>query len=119
MRKTCWFVAVLCLSACVGCTQPSQNPEQLREKTANATAEMKRDAQAVASGIREGWSRDKPLDLNSATKDDLRSLPGITDAKADRIVAGRPYAQPDDLVTRRILPKSEYDQISDRIVAKR
>jgi hypothetical protein len=32
------------------------------------TEAVKRDARAVAAGIREGWSRDKPLDLNAATK---------------------------------------------------
>ena len=40
---------------------PSQNPQELKEKTAQATAELKGNAQAVAAGVREGWSRDKPL----------------------------------------------------------
>jgi DNA uptake protein ComE-like DNA-binding protein len=110
--------ALFLLAASVACTQPPQNSEQLKEKTAAATAQMKADAQAVASGIREGWSRDKPLDLNSATRDQLLSLPGMTDPEADRVIAARPYNQPDDLVKRRILPKAEYDQITDRITAK-
>jgi len=42
------------------------NPQELKEKTARATAELKVDAKAVAAGVREGWSRDKPLDLNTA-----------------------------------------------------
>ena len=54
------------LVALGGCTQ-QQNPQDLKEKTAQATAEVKKDAKAVAEGIREGWSRDKPLDLNTAT----------------------------------------------------
>ena len=106
------------LTLVAGCTQP-QNPQDLKEKTAETTAELKRDAKAVAAGIREGWSRDKPLDLNSATKEQLLTLPGLTSAQADRIIADRPYRQPDELVTRRILPKSEYDKISDRLKASR
>ena len=80
---------------------------------------MKRDAKAVAEGIREGWSRDKPLDLNLATKDQLETLLGMTAAEADRVIAGRPYNEPGELVTRRILSKTEYGKIADRVTARR
>lgn len=109
------------LAALVSCTQPQQNPQELREKTAEATAQAKSDAKAVAEGIREGWNRNsnQPLDLNSATKGQLLSLPGLTSAEADRVIADRPYSDPGELVTRHILPKTEYDKISDRVTAKR
>jgi competence protein ComEA len=109
---------ILLLAGLAGCTRP-QNSQELKEKTAQATAEVKRDAKAVAAGIREGWSRDKPLDLNTATKEQLISLPGMKAAEADRVIAGRPYNEPGELVTRRIMPKTEYDKIADRITAKR
>ena len=102
----------------VGCN-PHEDPQELKEKTARETATMKRDARAVAEGIREGWSRDKPLNLNTASKDDLMALPGITSAEADRVIDGRPYHSPDELVSRHILGKQEYDKISDRVVAKK
>jgi hypothetical protein len=79
---------ILLLVGLAGCTQ-QQNTQELKEKTAHATAEVKRDAEAVAAGIREGWSRDKPLDLNTATKEELLSLPGVTAVEADRVIAGR------------------------------
>ena len=110
--------AILLLAALAGCTQ-QQNSQDLKEKTAQATAEVKRDAKAVAAGIREGWSRDKPLDLNTATKEQLLSLPGVTAAEADRVIAGRPYKEPGEVVTRRIMPKTEYDKIADRVTAKK
>jgi DNA uptake protein ComE-like DNA-binding protein len=110
---TIWLLAAL-----AGCTQP-QNSQELKEKTAQATAEVKRDAKAVAAGIREGWSRDKPLDLNIATKEQLLSLPGMTEAEADRVIAGRPYNDPSDLVKRHIMPKAEYDKIADQVTAKK
>ncbi len=109
---------LLLLAALTGCSQP-QNSQDLKEKTAQATAEVKRDAQAVAAGIREGWSRDKPLDLNTATKDQLMSLPGVTPAQADRVLASRPYNEPGDLVTRHIMPKAAYDKIANQVTAKK
>jgi competence protein ComEA len=109
----------LLLLALAGCTTQQQNPQQLKEKTAQATEEVKRDARAVAAGIREGWSRDKPLDLNAATKDQLLSLPGVTSAQADRMIANRPYDKASDLLSRRIIPKSEYDKIADLITVEK
>ena len=108
---------VLLLASLVSCIQPD-NPQDLKEKTAKATEDAKRDAKAMAEGIREGWSRDKPLNLNTATKDDLLRLPGISSAEADRIIAERPYHDPDELVSRHILPKSKYDRIADLVKVK-
>ena len=105
---------VLFLAVLVGCTQ-RQDPRDLKEKTAETTAELKRDAKDVAAGIREGWNRDKPVDLNNASKEQLLALPGVTSAEADRIIAERPYRDPGELVTRRIMSKAEYDKISDRL----
>jgi len=96
-----------------------RNSQDLKERTAEATAAAKRDAKAVAAGIKEGWSRDKPLDLNSAAKEDLTALPGISVADANRIIDGRPYDSPNDLLSRRILPKAKFDQIADRVKANK
>ena len=109
---------ILLLASLTACPQP-QNPQDLKEKTAQATAEVKRDAKAVAAGIREGWSRDKPLDLNTATKEQLLTLPGVTAVQADRVIARRPYSEPRELVTRHIMPKTEYDKIADRLTVKK
>ena len=43
----------------------------------------------------------------------------MTAAEADRVIAGRPYDEPGELVTRRIMPKTEYDKIADRVTAKK
>lgn len=96
-----------------------QNPQQLKEKTAATTAALKSDAKAVASGVREGWSRDKPLDLNHASEAQIVSLPGVDAREAERIIANRPYSTPEDLVTRGVLTRREYEKISDRVTAKK
>ena len=107
-------LAILLLAALIGCNQ-QPSPQEVREKAAQATAEVKSDAKAVAEGIEEGWNRNKPLDLNTATKEQLRGLPGMTAAEADRVIAGRPYDRVDGLLTRHIILKSEYDRISGQI----
>jgi DNA uptake protein ComE-like DNA-binding protein len=101
-----------------GCSK-NQSPQEIRQQTAQATADLKRDAKAVAQGVREGWNRDKPLNLNSATKDQLVDLPGVTAGDAERIVEGRPYDDPQQLVTRKIVSQAKYDKFADRVVAKR
>jgi Tol biopolymer transport system component len=111
-------LSIMLLLAFAGCTS-HENPQALKEKTARATEEVKRDAKAVAAGIREGWSRDKPLDLNAANKEQLLSLPGVTSAQGNRIMANRPYDKTTELLTRRIIPKSEYDKIADLVTIKK
>lgn len=103
------------LAAAAACA-PNQNPDQLREKTAQATAAVKRDTKAIAEGVKDGLTQKRSVDLNKATKDDLAGLPGMTSEKADRIVAERPYANTRQLVTRHVLSDDDYEQIKDRIV---
>jgi competence protein ComEA len=59
------------------------------------------------------------IDINSATADQLKTLPGIGDAYAKRIIDGRPYSAKNQLVTKGIIPKATYDKIADMIVAKK
>jgi len=58
------------------------------------------------------------LDINSASVDQLKELPGIGDAFSQKIVDGRPYRSKLDLVRKKIIPQSTYDKIKDMIVAK-
>ena len=58
------------------------------------------------------------MDINSASVDQLKSLPGIGDAYAKKIVAGRPYTRKDELVRKKILPQGTYDKLKDQIIAK-
>ncbi|MGE0801155.1 MAG: ComEA family DNA-binding protein [Lautropia sp.] len=58
------------------------------------------------------------MDINSASADQLKTLPGIGDARAKAIVDGRPYSGKDDLVKKKVLPEGVYDKIKDVIIAR-
>ncbi len=69
----------------------AQEPTTSKSKSAKAQSNAK---SAVASKDSK-----PPVDLNSATADELRELPGVGEATSKKIIEGRPFKSVDDLAT--------------------
>lgn len=67
--------------------------------------------------VAAGKKNTEKLDINTATEDQLKALPGIGDAYAKKIIAGRPYKAKDELVEKKIIPKSTYQKIRNQVIA--
>ena len=125
-----------------GCNNPPKSDQELKDQAAQTTQEVKQDAQqaaanakvaaakaerkvdAVAAGVKEGLSN-KPspgtpgtVDINSASATQIAGLPGISAARAQRIVDNRPYSAPHDLVSKGVVSEAEYQRISGSVVAQ-
>ena len=83
-------------------------PWAARAQSAKPAAASKAVA-AVATGL---------IDINSASDDVLKGIPGIGDAYAAKIIGGRPYKAKNDLVSKKIISAVLYAKIKNRIIAR-
>jgi DNA uptake protein ComE-like DNA-binding protein len=104
-RSLAVALVMLLVASLASVAAPGQEPGSKPEAMATS-AQMSRTAAA-----------DK-LDINTATKDQLKALPGIGDAYSQKIIDGRPYRTKLDLVHNKIIPQATYDKIKDQIIAK-
>ncbi|OJU24688.1 MAG: DNA-binding protein [Nitrobacter sp. 62-13] len=88
-------------------TQPAAKSDRMAPAGKMAPASKMAPANAEAA----------KLDINTATKEELMAFKGIGDKYSDKIIAGRPYAKKDQLVSKKILPEATYKKISGQIIA--
>lgn len=75
------------------------------------------DAKTTAAGAKAA-AKAKLVDINTAAEAELKAVPGIGEAYAAKIIAGRPYANKAQLKSRKVLPVPVYEQVKDLIIAK-
>ncbi|HEX9003747.1 MAG TPA: helix-hairpin-helix domain-containing protein [Blastocatellia bacterium] len=73
---------------------------------------------AKADGQMMAKAKPELLDINSCTKEQLLALPGVGEAYADKIIAGRPYKAKNELVTKKVVPAANYKKFSAKVIAK-
>jgi DNA uptake protein ComE-like DNA-binding protein len=115
--RNLWLIALALPLVSITACSSKDNPDEIRRQTAAATETMRRDTKAVVEGVKEGMHSDKTIDINTASREDLLNLPGMTEREADRIIAARPFKNARELLSRHLIPQAEYDKISDRIIA--
>jgi DNA uptake protein ComE-like DNA-binding protein len=71
----------------------------------------------VKAGLHKGKGG-SGVDLNSASRADLETLPGVTAGTARRIENNRPYDTPHDLVRKGVVSQGEYDRIAGEVVTR-
>ena len=81
-------------------------------------AQAKKEAPAAQKKTEQAQKKSDLIDLNSATKAELMTLPGVGDATAQKIIDNRPYRAKNQLVQKKIVSQSVYDKISGQIIAK-
>lgn len=79
----------------------------------------------VLAGTAMAQSRVQPaappsglIDLNNASRDDLMTLDGIGEVRADAIIRARPFRAKTELVERRLIPETLYEKIADKVMAR-
>ena len=116
IAKTTLITLTLLLSAslCNAADIKAATPQQAASK-AQAT---QNGVKAKVSAKGKAEAKVKLVDINSAKSSELKQLPGITDAEAAKIIAGRPYGSKAWLVTDNILPEAKYAAIRQLVIAK-
>ncbi|MBI3792117.1 MAG: helix-hairpin-helix domain-containing protein [Gemmatimonadetes bacterium] len=114
------FASALALMALVASSAMAQAKPAAKDAKPAAAAPAKaapapaaKDAKA-APAAKAG----DQVDINTATADKLKAVPGIGDAYAAKIIKGRPYKSKDELWRKKIMPKGVYEKLKENIIAK-
>ena len=108
MKRLAIAVLVFAFAGVMGVASWAAPLQTASESTTTTTTRTTKSTKAKTSS---------KIDINSASQQELESLPGIGPATSAKIVQGRPYRAKSDLVTRKVLSRSEYNKVKNEIVS--
>jgi competence protein ComEA len=113
-RKTPLDRLVLFVSACLVAGSAFGQTRDTANETQSNTSSRKSTERRVRKPNNANL-----IEINSAPKLELMTLPGIGDTEAQKIIDGRPYRAKTQLVQKNVIPQATYDKIAESIFAKR
>lgn len=96
----------------------AENKEEVTQEVISKTNVGTKSVKIKNNSRTKAAYKTRMVNINGASHAELKSLPGIGDAEADKIIAGRPYPTKAHLVTRNIIDRAIYENIKKKIVAK-
>jgi len=93
-------------------------PAQAARPAKPAASAPAKPAATIPASAAAAAATSSLIDINTATADQLKAIPGIGDVYSKKIIDGRPYANKTQLVSKNILPQGVYDKVKDKIIAK-
>jgi DNA uptake protein ComE-like DNA-binding protein len=119
MRRKLSFLFVFALAlSLVSTVSFAQTAATAKAKVKSGASTAAHDTKMAAKDTKNAVTNTQVVDLNSASKEELDSLPGVGEAYSQKIIDNRPYRAKTDLVRKKVLPQSTYDKIKDQVVAK-
>ncbi|HWE00246.1 MAG TPA: helix-hairpin-helix domain-containing protein [Bryobacteraceae bacterium] len=109
MRPARWVVLYLTLVLLAISSPAWQGAGSASAAKSAKSAANSKSAAAAPAGV---------IDINHASKDDLKTLSGIGDAYANAIIRNRPYKNKAQLKSRNVIPDATYNKIKDKVIAK-
>ncbi len=108
-RKVLSLIFALMLAATLSFAQATQSGNTNKKEKEKTSSSSEMSSSTATKG--------EKIDINSASKDQLMTLPGIGDVTAQKIIDNRPYNAKNDLVRKKIVGQKEYDKIKDQVIA--
>jgi DNA uptake protein ComE-like DNA-binding protein len=110
--------AVIVISLIAFAGIPAFAAETMSPAKRKMLEKLKKERMPAATAVEPGESKTTLVDLNSGSKQKLMTVPGIGEAEADRIIAGRPYKEKADLRKKEIIPLALFYQIVGKLTIK-